>query len=61
MLGKIIGINENEVHIKIDLDLSNYPNLIGTHVSIKDNERTCVGEITDIKDGIQRLIYDRSI
>ena len=52
MLGKILGINENQVLLKINLDLEKYPSLIGNHVIMEDTQRRCVGEITDIKEGI---------
>ena len=52
MLGKILGIDENQVLLKINLDLERYPSLIGNHVIMEDTQRRCVGEITDIKEGI---------
>ena len=52
MLGKILGIDENQVLLKINLDLEKYPSLIGNHVIMEDTQRRCVGEITDIKEGI---------
>ena len=51
MLGKILGIDENQVLLKINLDLEKYPSLIGNHVIMEDTQRRCVGEITDIKEG----------
>ena len=52
MLGKILGMDENQVLLKINLDLEKYPSLIGNHVIMEDTQRRCVGEITDIKEGI---------
>ena len=52
MLGNIIGIDENQVLLKIELDLSKYASIIGNHVVIEDSSKMCVGEITDIKEGI---------
>lgn len=52
MLGKILGIDENQVLLKINLDLEKYPSLIGNHVIMEDTQKRCVGEITDIKEGI---------
>ncbi|MEG2251079.1 MAG: ATP-binding protein [Bacilli bacterium] len=52
MLGNIIGIDENQVLLKINLDLSKYPNLIGNHVIMEDKERLSVGEVIDIKENI---------
>ena len=52
MLGKILAIDENQVLLKINLDLEKYPSLIGNHVIMEDTQKRCVGEITDIKEGI---------
>lgn len=52
MLGKIIGIDENQVLLKIEIDLSKYASIIGNHVVLEDQARICVGEIVDIKDEI---------
>lgn len=52
MLGKIIGIDENQVLLKIELDLTKYASIIGNHVVLEDSLKMCVGEITDIKDNI---------
>lgn len=52
MLGNIIGINDNEVQLRLTIDISKMGNLIGTHVIMEDSERQCIGEITDIKEGI---------
>ena len=52
MLGNIIGIDENEVLLKLAVDVSKMQNLISNHVIMEDNERQCIGEITDIKDGL---------
>jgi hypothetical protein len=52
VLGKIIGIDENQVLLKIEIDLSKYASIIGNHVVLEDQTRICVGEIVDIKDEI---------
>ena len=52
MLGNIIGINDNEIMLKLTVDVSKMSNLISTHVIMEDSERQCIGEITDIRDGI---------
>ena len=52
MLGNIIGIVENEVQLKLAIDVSQFENLINIHVIMEDGERKLVGEIIDIKDGI---------
>src|SRR5574344_658997 len=51
MLGNIIGINDNQVILKLNVDLNQMQNLIGMHVIMEDSERQCIGEVTDIKDG----------
>ncbi len=52
MLGNIVGINDNQVLLKLTIDVSKLQNLISTHVIMEDSEKQCIGEITDIKDGI---------
>ena len=52
MLGNIVGINDNQVLLKLTIDVSKLQNLISTHVIMEDQEKQCIGEITDIKDGI---------
>lgn len=52
MLGNIIGINDNQILLKLTVDISKLQNLISTHVIMEDSEKQCIGEITDIKDGI---------
>ena len=52
MLGNIIGIVENEVLLKLAIDISKFENLINVHVIMEDGERKLVGEIIDIKEGI---------
>lgn len=51
MLGNIIGINDNQVILKLNVELNQMQNLISMHVIFEDNEKQCIGEITDIKDG----------
>ena len=52
MLGNIIGIEENIVLIKINIDLNKYDSLVNLHVIMENGEKRIVGEIFDIKDGI---------
>lgn len=52
MLGNIIGINDNQILLKLTVDINKLQNLISTHVIMEDSEKQCIGEITDIKDGI---------
>ena len=50
MLGKIIGIEENTVYVKLDIDLRKTESLISLHVLMQSDKRKIVGEITDVKD-----------
>jgi len=52
MLGTIIGIEENVVFIKINIDLNKFDSLINLHVIMENNDKKIVGEIIDIKDGV---------
>ena len=52
MLGTIIGIDDNQVLLKIAVDVNRMQSLINSYVIMEDSERQCIGEITDIKDGI---------
>jgi hypothetical protein len=52
MLGSIIGIEENTVLLKLNIELDKFENLINIHVIMEDEKRKIIGEITDIKSGI---------
>lgn len=52
MLGNIIGVEENMVLIKINIDLSKYDSLVNLHVIMENSDKKIVGEIADIKDNI---------
>jgi len=52
MLGNIIGIEENVVLLKLNIQLDKFENLINIHVVIEDEKRKIVGEITDIKGDV---------
>lgn len=52
MLGTIIGIEENQVLLKLAIDIENFNNLINIHVVMEEGNRKIVGEIINIKDGI---------
>lgn len=52
MLGKIIGIDDNTVIIKLNIELDKFQNIINNHVIMEEPERRYIGEIVDIKDGI---------
>ena len=55
MLGSIIGIVENEVLLKLAIDINKFENLINVHVVMEDNNRRLVGEIIDIQDNIAHI------
>ncbi len=52
MLGKIIGVEENIVLVKLEINLEEFKNLINVHVIMDDEVRKVIGEISNIKDGI---------
>lgn len=48
MLGKIIEIINNQVYIKLSIDINNQTNLINLHVIFEDDSSKIVGEIVSI-------------
>ena len=50
MLGSIIGIEENIVLIKINIDLTKFDSLVNLHVIMENGDKKIVGEIVDIKE-----------
>ena len=50
MLGNIIGIEENTVLIKLNIDLNQFGSLINIHVIMENDDKKIIGEIVDIKD-----------
>ena len=55
MLGKIIGIQENAVFLKLNINLDEMQNIINLYVLLEDSERKIIGEIVDIKDSIANV------
>ena len=55
MIGKIIGIEENCVYVKLDLELDKFQNLIQLYVTIEDKESNIIGEVVSIKDDIATI------
>ncbi len=51
MLGKITGIEDNTVIVKLDIDLDKTQNLIGLLIQMVSKETTIIGEVVDVKDG----------
>ena len=52
MLGTIIGTNDNEVLIKLNINLYEFGSLINYYVIMEHEDRKIVGEIVDIRDNI---------
>ena len=50
MLGSIIGVEENIVLIKLNIDLNKFDSLTNLHVIMENGDKKIVGEIADIKD-----------
>ncbi len=52
MLGNIIGFYNNELLIKLSVDLNKFQNIVNLYVIIQDQEQKYVGEIVNVKDNI---------
>jgi len=52
MLGKIIGIEENTVLLKLAVKLDEMQSIINLYVILEDSHRKLIGEIVDIKQDI---------
>jgi len=52
MLGRIIGIEENTVLLKLNIDLNTMKNIVNLYVIMSDDDRKIIGEIEDIKENI---------
>ena len=52
MLGNIIGIEENVILLKLNVELEKMQNLINLYVVFEEEKKLMVGEIIDIKDSI---------
>ncbi len=52
MLGTIIGIEEDIVSVKLNIEVDKFQNLVNLHVVMEDNEKMLVGEIIGLKDGV---------
>jgi hypothetical protein len=52
MLGTIIGVQENTVLLRLNVELDKFQNLINLHVVMEEPNKKFVGEIVDIKDDI---------
>ena len=67
MLGTIIGTNDNQVLIRLNINLLEFDNLINFHVIMEHDDKRIIGEIIDIKDNVAyvnllgELINDRFV
>ena len=52
MLGHIVGIVDEQILLKLAIDITKFENLVNVYVIIEDNNKKIIGEIIDIKDGI---------
>jgi len=52
MLGNIIGIEENVILLKLNIELNKIQNLINMYVVFEEDKHLTVGEIVDIKESI---------
>ena len=55
MLGKIIGIEDNTVLLRLNVKLEEMQSIINLYVLLEDNEKKLIGEIIDIKDSVARI------
>lgn len=47
-----MGLEEDTVLVKLNIELKEFQNLVNLHVVMEDEDKIIVGEITNIKDGI---------
>ena len=52
MLGKITGIQDNTVFLKLNVKLEEMQSIINLYVLLEDKERKLIGEVVDIKNDI---------
>ena len=55
MLGKIVGIQENTVFLKLNIKLEEMQNIINLYVLLEDNDKKIIGEVVDIKGDIASI------
>ena len=55
MLGKIVGIEDNYVLLKLNINLNEVQNIINLYVIFEDSEKKIIGEIIDIKDSVATI------
>ncbi len=52
MLGKVIGVEENSIYVKLNQEILESKDLIHHYVSLKTEDKNVIGEIINIKEGI---------
>ena len=52
MLGNIIGFYNNELLVRLSIDLNKFQSIVNLYVMIQDQEQKFVGEVNSIKDDI---------
>ena len=55
MLGKITGIQDNIVFLKLNVKLEEMPSIINLYVLLEDKERKLIGEVVDVKNDIANV------
>ena len=52
MLGNIIGFYNNELLVKLSIDLNKFQNIVNLYVVVQDQENRYVGQVNSVKDDI---------
>lgn len=55
MLGSIVGIEENLVLIKLNIDLDKFQSIMNLHVILDDEKNKIIGEIVDIRENMAKI------
>ena len=55
MLGKIVGIQDNTVFLKLNINLEEMQNIINLYVLLEDKEKKIIGEIIDLKNDVATI------
>ncbi len=56
MLGKVIGIDENIVKVKLEIEENAISELVNTHIVFESNDSLLVGEVVKIDEGIASIL-----
>ena len=49
MLGKIQSIENNIINVKLNIDITKQPNIIGLHLIFEDSQTKVVAEVISVK------------